>query len=779
MTFIPTPEQAEIISAAAETEDNLLISALAGAAKTSTLVLIAEALPSVRLLCLAFNVRIKKEMEKRMPDNATVMTLNGLGHRVWSDTIGRRLELNTSKTYGLTKALVEDLGPDDRKEAYEYFSDITKAIDFGKTCGYVPDGIHPEAQRLMGDSAFFAHLDEEPTPLMMDIIRQVSTLSIKRGLAGEIDFADQLLLPTVFRSSFPRFPLVLTDESQDFSALNHVMLGKLVRQRIIAVGDECQPEGTLVSVVRKIGDRWNKRIIEQVPIEELKIGDRLVGYDSDYSEFMFNRTIKGITSRPFSGRLIKLITPQGVSKYTPNHHCYANFSRLRSHTALYLMRFGSRWRVGVAAMDYKQSSGPIARARVEGADAMWILATFPTKQEALAAEATIQAAYGIPDITFQWAGVHTNGYHAPETLKAVWNRLDNVDFTSRAADLLADFKREMDFPFWRAGQKYGTIKRPMVVHACNLLKGGEILPFTGKKREQLSDWQDYELSFEDYHGMVYSLTVSHNHLYIADNIVTHNCQSIYGFRGAHEDSMELLRREFSMRQLVLSISFRCPKEVIRAAQWRAPHMQWPEWAKEGEVRTLSSWSVEDIPADSAIICRNNAPLFAMAIRLLKERRPVELIGNDIGKYLIKVMKKLGNDDIKRSAAKAALMRWRDDKLRKARNKGPVLDQYECIKLFLNEGETLRQAIAYAAHIFSSTGPVKLMTGHKSKGLEFPHVFFLDPDLVRMKEPQDRNLKYVIQTRAQETLTYVQSEAFVGEHLESDDDPADGEEGNGD
>ena len=176
--FVPTPEQADIVSAARDTEDNLLISALAGAAKTSTLVLIAEALPSVRLLCLAFNVRIKKEMEKRMPDNATVMTLNGLGHRVWSDTIGRRLELNTSKTYGLTKAIVEDLGPDDRKEAYEYFSDITKAIDLGKTCGYVPDGAYGEAQRLMDDSAFFAHLDEEPTPLMIDIIRQVSTLSI-------------------------------------------------------------------------------------------------------------------------------------------------------------------------------------------------------------------------------------------------------------------------------------------------------------------------------------------------------------------------------------------------------------------------------------------------------------------------------------------------------------------------------------------------------------------------------------------------------------------------
>src|SRR5690606_34505645 len=156
---------------------------------------------------------------------------------------------------------------------------------------------------------------------------------------------------------------------------------------------------------------------------------------------------------------------------------------------------------------------------------------------------------------------------------------------------------------------------------------------------------------------------------------------------------------------------------------------------------------------------NNAPLFAMAIKLLKDGRAAEVVGNDIGRYLIRVMKKLGDASMTREAALAASADWKERKLRKSRNSDSVHDQADCIKLFLKQGNTLGQAIAYSEHIFAIAGPVKLMTGHKSKGLEFPHVFFLDEFLLR-KDQQDLNLRYVIQTRAQETLTYVTSEAYV-------------------
>lgn len=474
--FTPTEEQLACIAAAKDTEDNLLISALAGAAKTSTLVMIAEALPATSILCLAFNKRIATEMSKRLPNNCSALTLNSLGHRIWADSTGQRLTLNKDKNYEIVKHLIENLPDQDRSRAYREMPEILKAVAFGKTCGYIPSDHYANAKPLTDDSEFFSHLEEEPSDIAEYIIREATLVSLRRAWKGEIDFDDQILMPTVFPAVFPRYPLVLVDEAQDLSALNHRMLSKLARKRLIAVGDECQ--------------------------------------------------------------------------------------------------------------------------------------------------------------------------------------------------------------------------------------------------------------------------------------------SIYGFRGAHEDSMNLLSQEFSMKQLTLSISFRCPQSVVREAQWRAPHMRWPEWAAEGAVASLASWSVTDIPENSAILCRNNAPIFTNAIRLLANGRYPEVIGNDIGKYILRVLRKLGAHDISQADAIIAAERWRDEKLIKTRNPGKVRDQFECMMVFLNNGENLGQSIAYAEHLFSLSGPIKMMTVHKSKGLEYPNVFILDEDLIDRDKQQERNLRYVAQTRAKETLTYIYSDGFV-------------------
>lgn len=770
MTFTPTPEQQAIVAAATETKDNLLVSALAGAAKTSTLVLVAQALKGTQILCLAFNKRIAEEMKSRLPANCDAMTLNSLGHRAWAQYLnGRRLNLDTKKTYRIVGDLIEKLDAKDKEAAYPIMADLMRNVDFGKACGYIPTGHYPQIKGLMDDAEFFAHLEEEPGRLEEDLIRAATLQSLREAIDGTIDFGDQLLMPTLWPTIMPFYPLVLIDEAQDLSALNHAMLRKLAKKRLIAVGDPCQPVGTMVAVLRENGTRWKERRIEQVPIEQLVEGDTLVGYDTGYSEFMFNRKVKGITAKPFIGNLVKVVSEGGVSRYTPNHHCFASFSRLRKHTALYAMRSGNRWRVGIAAMDYKGASGPIARARAEQADAMWILATFPTRQEALAAEAAVQAAWGIPDITFEWAGVFTNGYAAPEALKSVWNRLDNIDFTARGIELLTAFNREYDYPMWTPETTYATFKRPIVVRACNLLNGGEVLPFAGKKREKLADWKPYEIRYEPYDGLVYSLTVSHNQLFVADGLVTHNCQSIYGFRGAHQDSMSVLKQSFDMRELHLTVSFRCPVAVVEAARWRAPAMQYPEWAKEGSVESIAAWEVTDVPtSETAIICRNNAPLFSMAIKLLRDGRYPELVGNDLGKSLIKMLRKLGPPSMAQREVLAAIDDWKQTKLIKARNPDRVHDQAACLRVFAEEGSNLQEAIDYADRIMSVAGPVKLMTGHKSKGLEFETVLILDRDLINLKEDQEKNLLYVMQTRAKERLVYVDLKNYYSERSEADE-----------
>jgi hypothetical protein len=160
----PTPEQLTIVRAGQETEDNLLVSALAGAAKTSTLELIAKALDTEMLL-LCFNKRNAIEAQERMPEHVKCMTLNGLGHRTWMDSTGRRLIVDKDKTYNLVSEYIKTLSQADQSFIYEKFGEILKIIAFGKACGYVPTGHHPRAKPLMDDASFFGHVEHQALAL--------------------------------------------------------------------------------------------------------------------------------------------------------------------------------------------------------------------------------------------------------------------------------------------------------------------------------------------------------------------------------------------------------------------------------------------------------------------------------------------------------------------------------------------------------------------------------------------------------------------------------------
>lgn len=756
-----TSEQTACINAAVSDTDNLLISALAGAAKTTTLVEIAKALPGTEILCLAFNKKIALEMQERLPANCKAMTLNALGHRVWSEATGRRIKINSGKTYEIMSAVIEEQPPTDRSALYESMAELMRLVDFGKACGYIPTGTYEKGKRLLDDDEFFSHIEQDLSPLEQDVIRDCTLRSLKLAFEGECDFNDQILMPTIFHGAFPRYPLVLVDEAQDLSALNHAMLRKLARKRLIAVGDQCQPAGTKVTVVDKPGDRWNPPKLRQVAIENLAVGDKLLGYTGE-GAFMFNRTVEGISQSYFEGELTTVEVAGHTSVYTENHHCYASFEPFREHFALYLMKKGNKFRVGRCKMNYDCGAGPTRRALAEGADAYWLLGLYPTERECAIEEAVAQAQFGIPDITFNCPNT-SSGFATQEFLDEAWAYITaSVDLTERAQQCLDYFKRVLEYPIWKKGSaaKFSLL-RPSIIHACNLVSGCLMLPYRGRSKILSEQWTAASVTRQWVEDLpVYSLSVSHNNLYVADNIVTHNCQAIYGFRGAHEDGMETLRHFFSMKELILSTSFRCPRAVVEHVRWRAPHMQFPSWAKPGSVATLGTWSAADIPDDAAVICRNNAPLFSIAIRLLKNGRTCELDGKDIIQSITKVLRKFGSSDMKQVDVLARIDAWlaKEKAKNKKRAHGRIEDRAECMRIFALQGATLSDALAYAQHLLHLRSPLKLMSGHKSKGLEFNDVFFLDESLVG-NDDQEPNLRYVICTRAKDTLTYISSKDF--------------------
>lgn len=245
-----------------------------------------------------------------------------------------------------------------------------------------------------------------------------------------------------------------------------------------------------------------------------------------------------------------------------------------------------------------------------------------------------------------------------------------------------------------------------------------------------------------------------------------SCQAIYAFRGADTDGMSKIKDLFNMTEARLTTSFRCPQEIVDHVRWRAPDMQAWDQTPAGSIVHETKWSVADIPDGAAIICRNNAPLFNMAITLLKNGRSPDLWGNDIAAGLLKDMKKLGTTNMSRDAAMLEVSEWEEKKSRKAKNTKGIKDRAECMRIFLRETSTLGEAVAYATSVLNSSGKVHLMTGHKAKGHEFNNVYFLDQHLVG-KEGQEPNLRYVICTRTTGNLTYIDVENCI--ELQTDEE----------
>lgn len=233
-------------------------------------------------------------------------------------------------------------------------------------------------------------------------------------------------------------------------------------------------------------------------------------------------------------------------------------------------------------------------------------------------------------------------------------------------------------------------------------------------------------------------------------------QSIYAFRGAVQSGMERLRTRFSAKELDLSVSFRCPEAIVKNVHWRVPHFKWVK--PGGSVEILSSADAGTFPEGSAIICRNNAPLFRTAFHLLASKRSVEVAGSDIGPKVIRQMQRIADDDdIPRDRLLGLITDWETEQLTRTKSPGQTRDLADCMRVFAGYGTNLRTAIAYAKHLFEQQGTIKLLTGHKSKGLEFDEVFHLDPWLIDDSHgEQELNLRYVISTRPKARLAEISS-----------------------
>jgi DNA helicase-2/ATP-dependent DNA helicase PcrA len=250
-------------------------------------------------------------------------------------------------------------------------------------------------------------------------------------------------------------------------------------------------------------------------------------------------------------------------------------------------------------------------------------------------------------------------------------------------------------------------------------------------------------------------------------------QAIYGFTGADSNSLELIAKDFNAIYLPLTITFRCPKAVVKFAQQWVSHIEAAETAPEGATSTIAIdafFQRNDLTGGSAVLSRTNKPLVSLAFQLIRKRIPCRIEGRDVGKGIVKLMqrwkiksldqleKKL-EDYLARSTTRL-LAAKKESKL------AEIEDQVETIKVIIDQCRSEKKysiddAVAYVEGLFGDKvkNMLVLSSIHKAKGREWERVFWLDrlgtcpSKWARQawQQEQEVNLMYVAATRSKDQL----------------------------
>lgn len=277
---------------------------------------------------------------------------------------------------------------------------------------------------------------------------------------------------------------------------------------------------------------------------------------------------------------------------------------------------------------------------------------------------------------------------------------------------------------------------------------------------------------------VYTLSVEDGS-YFADGLLVKNCQdlskaqqelvmmqgdqiicvgdvnqAIYGFAGADAASMQCLEDTLADRGgvdvLPLTVTRRCGKEIVDLAKTIVPSYRAASTNPKGAVVQGSSDTlVDDLQGISKansettmVLCRTNAPLVGLAFQLLRKEVPVIIRGRDIGAGLIKLVEKMAEKSDKINNMIDNLMEYADQEAARinkrykygAEEKLVALeDKVDCIRVLASDCSGVTDLTNKLGKLFQDRegrkNTIMLSSVHRAKGLESDNVFIYKPELL--------------------------------------------------
>jgi superfamily I DNA/RNA helicase len=235
LKFPPNKFQHAILEGLAFSTDNYVVSALAGSGKTSLIVQAANLLkamgvPGNDVLIMAFNVKIKEELNKRLPSGYSAMNSHSLGLQICKQG-HPKARRDASKWYNLIKEVVDDMGVD-RNEEYTTRRKI-QALCSKVMLNYVD----PSDVEAVAGIAVQYHIEDVDIPIIRAVAKSIRRAREIFEKTGALDFDEMLYLPVVMGLQPPQVKYVFVDEAQDLNVLQQEIASR-----------SCAPEGRMVIV---------------------------------------------------------------------------------------------------------------------------------------------------------------------------------------------------------------------------------------------------------------------------------------------------------------------------------------------------------------------------------------------------------------------------------------------------------------------------------------------------------------------------------------------------
>ena len=253
-------------------------------------------------------------------------------------------------------------------------------------------------------------------------------------------------------------------------------------------------------------------------------------------------------------------------------------------------------------------------------------------------------------------------------------------------------------------------------------------------------------------------------------------QAINGFTGSDEESLSKIKGRFDCRELPLSISYRCAKNIVLYANQYVKEIQAFDQAPDGTVCCWHRYDGSEFKPTDLMMCRNTAPLITMAFSLIARRVASRVLGREIGEKLIKLIGQLRPTGLFGKGGLAEkLNTWQEYEAERLIAKGEedkadaIMDRHDSIIAFLDNSTatTIDRLKGEIRALFNDKDNcMTLCTAHKAKGLEAPRAFILNPDLMPSQyarqewdKAQEQNLIFVAITRAKTDLVFIRSSDF--------------------